>query len=112
MRVVKELREQYGMTFLLQLACECRDNLKNNTIEIFYEKIRLRKLIPPGRLQTLITQQTFEPGKIISSGRPSNIGRSDHTHSDTSECSLQADNSGSLAEGMRATRTDMFHVNS
>jgi hypothetical protein len=56
-KVVKEIREQYGMGYLLHLACEAKESLKNETIEVFYESIRGRRLIPLTRLQNLIAQQ-------------------------------------------------------
>jgi hypothetical protein len=36
---------------------------------------------------------------------------SDHTQSDTSNCSLNAESSGPMQLGMRDTRSDMFHIN-
>lgn len=83
-RVVKAIREIYGMTFLLQLACEAKHMKKNDemTIDSFYNLIKLKKLISMGRLQNLISQQKQEPGKVVGRGRPSlDATRSDKTQS-------------------------------
>ena len=98
--------------FLLQLACESREPLRNSTIDIFYEKIRLRKLIPLTRLQNLIAQQKLEPGKVLCRGRPSMLSEhSEQTKSDTSNFSLNADILDPMQMGMRETRTDVYHIN-
>jgi hypothetical protein len=102
-RVVKEVREKFGMAMLLQLACEAKHSFKGETLNLFYDVIRKKRLIPEGRLENIIAQQKMEPGKILTSARPSLAEEaSDHTKSYTSTNSM---NSVDLIfDAMRETR--------
>lgn len=70
-RVVKEVRERYGMGRLLGMVCEAREQFTGEAIDMLYEIIKERKMIPPGKLSLLMAQQKQESGKTLYPGRPS-----------------------------------------
>jgi hypothetical protein len=88
-RVFKEVRERIGMVGLLSLISEARGMFNYEVIEAFYDLVRRKRLVPPGKLALLIAQQNQEAGLALHMARPSLVEfPSEQTKSFTSTNSL------------------------
>ena len=58
-KIVKKIREQYGMISLLNFVLDCQKMEKSSNIEKFYAYIREKGLISEEKLERIIKEQNI-----------------------------------------------------